>query len=31
MFVLRIREESLLNDLGMIWDTQHSGDGRQCD
>ena len=31
VFVLRIREESLLNDLGMIWDVQHSGDGHQRD
>lgn len=31
VFVLRIREESLLNDLGMIWDAKHSGDGRWCD
>lgn len=31
VFVLRVREESLLNDLGMIWDVQHSGDGRRCD
>lgn len=31
VFLLRIREESLLNDLGMIWDAQHSGDDHWCD
>lgn len=31
VFVTRIGKGSLLNDLGMVWGTQHSGNGFEYD